>query len=56
MAEVDSQNVERSGFDPTAGSVLSRDSRNDLFRRFTIDSTIFRNELTSIENSRKQSD
>lgn len=57
MAEqVSSENVERSGIDPTRGSILSQDSRNDLFRRFTVESSVFRNQLTTLENTKREED
>jgi hypothetical protein len=56
MAETDSEKVERTGIDPTKGSVLSKENRNDLFKRFTVESSIFRNDLTSLENSKREED
>ena len=57
MAEqVDPENVERSGIDPTKGSILSQDARNDLFRRFTVESSVFRNQLTSLESTKREED
>ena len=57
MAEqVAPENVERSGIDPTKGSILSQDARNDLFRRFTVESSVFRNQLTSLESTKREED
>jgi hypothetical protein len=56
MAELDPEKVGRLGVDPTTGSPLSQEVRNALLRKSTIDSATFRNEMSTAENKRKETD
>lgn len=49
MAEIDPEKVGRSGIDPITGSVLSQEVRNSLLKRTTFDSSIFRNDLLTVQ-------
>jgi hypothetical protein len=56
MAELDPEKVGRSGVDPVTGSVLSQEVRDALLRKSTINASVLRNDLLSVEERRKKVD
>lgn len=56
MAELDPEKVGRSGVDPITGSILSQEVRTALLRKSTINASVLRNDLLSIEERRKKID
>jgi hypothetical protein len=56
MAELDPEKVGRSGVDPVTGSVLSQEVRTALLRKSTINASVLRNDLLSVEERRKKVD
>lgn len=54
MAELDPEKVGRSGVDPITGSVLSKEVREALVKKTTVDSSAFRSEIATLENKRSQ--
>ena len=54
MAELDPEKVGQSGVDPITGSVLSKEVREALVKKTTVDSSVFKSEIANIENKRSQ--
>jgi len=56
MAELDPEKVGRSGVDPVTGSILSQEVRDTLLKKSTINASVLRNDLLSVEERRKKVD
>jgi len=56
MAELDPEKIGRSGVDPVTGSILSPEVRNALLKKSTINASVLRDDIISVENSRKEVD